>query len=215
MKYIGLTGSIGVGKSTTSKILKKLGATLIDADKLAKQATQPSSLVWPKLIKHFAHCLIDNKKINRQKLAQEVFTNPDQLKLLNHILHPAVNDLLIERLTNVYVTDKTATIIYDAALLIENDADKFCQKVILIKTNLPTVTKRLINSRNTSEEYVKSIFNNQLPTSLKIKKAHFIINNNGDLSKLETQINLIWQKINKLPSVNFKNLVDRLSSRYT
>jgi len=96
MLVIGLTGGIASGKSTISSFLQELGAVIIDADALARQVVKPGKKAWLQIRKHFGSQIIkEDQTIDRKKLAEIVFNNPGERKVLNAIIHPEVINLSI------------------------------------------------------------------------------------------------------------------------
>ena len=91
MLTIGLTGGIASGKSTVSQIFQELGAYVIDADLVARQVVEPERPAWKEIVAHFGQdILLDNGQINRKKLGMLVFNQPEERRILEHIIHPQV-----------------------------------------------------------------------------------------------------------------------------
>ena len=100
MKLIGLTGAIGSGKSSVSALLAKRGAIVIDGDAIAKQLQQKGSPTLAKLVEAFGDILLSSGDLDRQKVASIVFNDPEMLKKLNAIMHPAIGDEIMRRIND-------------------------------------------------------------------------------------------------------------------
>jgi len=189
---VGLTGSLGTGKSTVTNFFTELGAYIIDWDKLAKEVTCPHSKAWGKMVAYFGKDILnDDITINRRQLAELVFSNREMLARLNQIVHPEVfkED---ERITNeIKNRDPHAIIIKDIPLLFEVAAPIDADKIIVVSASEQTQLKRLEKkgmSRDAAQNRIKS----QLPLEEKIKAADFVINNDGSLEATKRQVEEIY-----------------------
>jgi len=173
---IGLTGNIGSGKSTVANMFKKLGATIIDADKIGHEILQNEC--YEKVIQAFGKQILNQDlSINREKLSNIVFSNPDKLKKLNSIMHPVMTNKIRNMINN-------SNTIIEAALLFEMKLNKFCNKIIVVK-------------RKTKDEH-QHILKYQMPQELLLKKANFVIDNNSNLENTKKQVLEIWEKTKRL-----------------
>jgi len=189
---VGLTGSLGTGKSTVTNFFTELGAYIIDWDELAKEVTCPHSKAWGKIVAYFGKDILnDDSTINRQQLAELVFSNREMLERLNQIVHPEVfkED---ERITNeIKNHDPHALIIKDIPLLFEVATAIAADKIIVVSASEQTQLKRLEEkgmSRDAAENRIRS----QLPLEEKIKAADFVINNDGSLEATKRQVEEIY-----------------------
>ena len=192
MIIVGLTGSIGTGKSTVSNIFRELGAYIVDWDELARDVTRPHLKAWKEIVECFGKDFLNNDlTLNRQKLADVIFADREKVKKLNHIVHPEVfkED---ERITNeVKSHDPDALIIKEIPLLYEVANPTFVDKVIVVSTNEQTQLRRLEEkgmSRKDAQNRIKS----QLPLEEKIKSADFVIYNDGSLKETKRQVEAIY-----------------------
>src|SRR4030042_50434 len=111
MLIVGLTGGVASGKTTVSEVLREEGATLIDADQIARELVQPQTPAWQEVVRAFGNEILDRDgSIHRQKLASLIFSNPRQRSLLNRILHPKIKEEIGRRLKGIRETDPQAIV---------------------------------------------------------------------------------------------------------
>jgi len=192
-KVIGITGGIGSGKSTVSRILsEKLNAPILDADKISKQAMNSPEIIL-KIKKFFGEVIFDNPElINREKLANIVFSNEQKLLELNKIIHPYVMREIAKKVDELKKANEY--ILIDLPLP-NDDFIRLSDKIIVIVANEENRIKRVMKRSKLTEEDVKKRIAKQMNTENYVKLADFIIKNNGSLEDLENNINEICKKI--------------------
>ena len=197
MIIVGLTGSVGTGKSTVANFFKELGAYIIDWDALAREVVRPHVKAWGEIVEYFGKDVLnEDLTINRQKLADIVFSDREKVDKLNQISHPEVfkED---ERITNeIRSLAPDALIIKDIPLLIEAALPVFVDKIVIVYVSEQTQLKRLEEkgmSRKDAQNRIKS----QLPLEEKIKSADFVINNDGSLEETKRQVEEIYSRLIK------------------
>ena len=192
MIIVGLTGSVGTGKSTVAKFFRQLGAYVIDWDELARVVIRPHSKVWKELVGYFGKDFLnEDLTVNRQKLAEVVFSDKEKVAKLNHIVHPEVlkED---ERITSeIKSLDPDAIIIKDIPLLFELTHPIFVDKVVVVSANEQTQLKRL-EEKGITREDARNRIKCQLPLEEKIKSADFVINNDGSFEETKRQVEEIY-----------------------
>jgi len=190
---IGITGSFGSGKTTVSRMFKRLGAYVIDADKVCHSLMLPSKKAYKKVLKSFGPGIIKkDKSIDREKLAKAVFKKRSKLNLLNKIVHPeAIRE--IKRL--VRLKRKTKAIIIDAALLLETGFHRDMDRLIVVKTKKERYIKRLHQARGMDKKQILQRIRMQAPIKRKLAFADFIIDNSGTKKKTFIQVKKIWKTI--------------------
>jgi dephospho-CoA kinase len=197
MIIIGLTGSVGTGKSTVTNFFKELGAYIIDWDELAREVICPHSKAWKKIVEYFGKdCLNEDLNINRQKLAEMVFSDKEKVTKLNQIVHPEVfkED---ERITNeIKSLDPDALVIKDIPLLLELTHPVFVDKIVVVSASEQTQLRRL-EEKGMSREDARNRIKSQLPLEEKIKSADFVINNDGPLEETKKQVEEIYSLLRK------------------
>jgi dephospho-CoA kinase len=198
MIIAGITGTIGTGKSTVTRMFAGLGAFVIDSDQLARQVVEPDKPAWHGIVDYFGRAILnEDNTINRQKLAALVFNDPVKLHELNSIVHPDViredRRLADER----KLIDPNGLIIKDIPLLLEAGpeiARMLVDKIIVVYASPEVQLKRLI-ARGMSEPDARSRINSQVPVKDKLKFADFVINNDGSLEETGSQVKAIYEQL--------------------
>jgi dephospho-CoA kinase len=197
MTIVGLTGSVGTGKSTVTNFFRELGAYVIDWDELARKVTSPRSEAWKEITEHFGKSTLnEDLTINRQKLADIVFSDQKKLAKLDQIVHPKVfqED---ERITNeIRGHDPNALIIKDIPLLFELTHPISVDKIIVVSASEPTQLRRL-KEKGMSREDAQNRMKCQLPLEEKIKSADFVVNNDGTEEETKRQAEEIYRLLTK------------------
>ena len=172
-KIIGLTGGIGSGKTTVANHFREVGIPVYIADDEARKIMQSEEII-SEIKKTFDDSIFDDAILNREKLSQIVFNNPAKLKLLNAIIHPAVNkhfqDWIVNHKKNPYV-------VYEAAILFESGSYKNCDLIITITAPIEERIKRVIERDTTSREKVLDRIKAQWSDDQRIAKSDYVINN--------------------------------------
>jgi dephospho-CoA kinase len=172
-KIIGLTGGIGSGKTTIANEFLSLGVPVYIADDEARKLMQSTEVVNA-IRAVFGNEVFEKDILNREKLAEIVFSNPEKLEQLNAIVHPAVKKHFDEWLLN----HKDAPfVIYEAAILFESGGYKNCDLIISVTAPLETRIQRVIDRDNTTREQVLKRINMQWNDEKRISKSDFIIKN--------------------------------------
>ena len=192
-KYaIGLTGNIATGKSVVRKMLEHLGAYGIDADVLSHRAIMKSSPGYQPVIDTFGKWVLGtNGEIDRAKLGELVFNNPDAMMRLETIIHPLVRqalDVLVNR-------SKHRIIVIEAIKLLESDIHSLCDQVWVTMSSSDLQLERLIEKRNLTRREAENRINAQLPATAKLTKADVVIENDGSFEKTWKQVYDAWQTI--------------------
>ena len=190
-KIIGLTGGIGSGKTTVSKMFEALGVPVYNSDSEAKKIMQlPEIIVLLK--SNFGNDFFENDILNRKKLADLVFKNPETLKELNAVVHPFVRkDFIIWLKKN----ENEKFVIKESAILFESKTNINCDKIITVIAPLYLRMQRIVERDNlVFHEIVKRI-NNQLSDEKKVEKSDFVIENT-DLEMTKNQVLKIYEILN-------------------
>ena len=166
MKIIGITGGIGSGKSQVLSYLEEAyGAACCQADQVARRLQQKGTRCYKRIVEHFGSGILDGDgRLDRARLANIVFSNRAQIRILNEIVHPAVKEKLGEIIRR---EEKKGTKVFvlEAALFIEENYDALCDEVWYIYADEETRKRRLMASRGYSEEKIQGIFDSQMSSS--------------------------------------------------
>src|SRR6266513_2614218 len=176
MLVIGLTGGIGAGKSTVSRLLAERGAVIVDADLIARQVVEPGGPAYQGVVDRFGEdVLLDAGALDRAALAEIVFADPDALKDLNDIVHPAVGAVIAERLAEEADTDHV--VILDVPLLVESGRSN-TTGTIVVDCPPEEALQRAV-ARGLPEDDVRRRMANQVSREERLAKADFIVDNSG------------------------------------
>lgn len=196
MTIIGLTGGIASGKSTVSRILKELGAEVIDADLVAKEIIRPQSPAWKELVAAFGKGILnDDKTINRRKLGQIVFGNPTALAKLNAITHPRIIEKIKDKIREIQNRDEEKIIVIDAPLLIEAGMVPLTDEVWVVVVDPETQLHRLMARDHFTFQEALNRLNAQLPLAEKMKYARRIIDNRGSIEETAREVRRLWEEL--------------------
>lgn len=172
---IGLTGGIGSGKSTVARIFELLNVPVYYADEASKRLYHTDKQLMADLKKHFGEDVYTDDQLNRSKLAELVFSNPEKLELLNSLVHPPTLRDAAE-----WMQQQTAPyVIKEAALLFESGSIAGLDYVIGVKAPQHIRIKRVMDRDGVSREQVLSRMDKQLDEEIKMKLCDFIIDNGG------------------------------------
>jgi len=193
MKIVGITGGIASGKSTVSLYLKeKYNAYIFDADKEAKELLK-STIVTDKIKQLFPNL----KDLSTTSLAKEVFKNSQSQGKINNIIHPIINDLVIERINEK--KDLYNLFVIDAALIIESGIfdkhQKSGEKLILVMSDEDLRLKRALSRGNLTKETIKDRMRLQMNDDEKIKYSDYVVENNSTKFELFNKIDQIIKTI--------------------
>lgn len=194
-KVIGLTGSIGSGKSTVSQCLAGLGAVIIDADKVGHEAFKPNTEAWREVVAAFGKQIITpSGEVDRKKLGEIVFNHPESLSRLNQIMHPRMYDMMKAQIEE-YRRQGVAVVVLEAAILIEANWTSLVDEVWVTVAHEAAVLKRLKQQRGLAEEQTLARIHSQLSVEERVKHADVIINNDGDLDEVKAKVKKLWERL--------------------
>ena len=188
---IGLTGGIGCGKSTVANLFAARGATIVDTDEIAHSLTTPDGAAMPALVAEFGAGVLDaNGAMNRAKMRELVFSDPQAKRRLEAILHPRIRAATLAAAasaTGEYV-------IFAVPLLVESGGwTERVDRVLVIDCLESLQVARVMQRNGLSEAQVKAIMATQATRTMRLAAADDVIDNNGDLAALEPQIALLHE----------------------
>jgi dephospho-CoA kinase len=194
-RHIGITGNIGSGKSTVAQMFVEKGAALIDADALARAATQDERVLG-QIAKQLGKDLIVNGKLDRAKTAELVFNNLEARLTLNSIIHPWVRQKSAEKIKEFESSASPPPfILQDIPLLFENGLEKNLDGVIVVYAPQGLRLSRVVARSNLSAEDFYARDKSQMPLEEKVKRATYVIDNSGGLEALREQVEQVWQEL--------------------
>ena len=199
MLIVGLTGGVASGKTAVSQVLKEEGAYIIDADQIARELVQPHKPAWNELIRAFGQEILrEDGSIHRKKLAEKVFANPEQRKLLNQILHPRIREEMGRRAKEIGQKDPEAIVMIDAPLIVELGDHREMDKLIVVTSTQTQQIERLKDRDGTSPEEALRIVSSQMPLEEKLKFADFVIRNEGSLEETRKRTKEVFKELKKI-----------------
>ncbi len=194
---LGITGSFASGKTTVARMFKRLGAGVINADRIYHDLIKPKKNLYKKIVSAFGKEILQkNGQIDRRKLGRIVFySNPLGLKRLCRITHPAIIRKMKNKLSQLKHAGKGRIIIIDVPLLIEAGLIKMADKLIVVKTSRDRRIKRVSICRGISRKEAIRRIKAQVSEAKKIEYADYVIDNNGSFKETEQQVENIWQQL--------------------
>ncbi len=189
---MGITGSIGSGKSTVARLFEKMGACRIDADEIAAEILRPGTKVFGQVKKGLGPQILtaDKKSIDRQKLADVIFRDAEAREKLNSLTHPPIIEIMMKRIQKNL--GEVPLIVLDIPLLLEQNSDLKIHPVLVVYADLEVRKDRIQQKTNWSQEHIEQRISAQRPLSEKIGEAQFVINNSGSLEVTEKQVQALW-----------------------
>jgi len=196
---VGLTGGIASGKTEVANELERLGATVIDADRVTLQVTKTGTPVYEALLEEFGGGILgENGQIDRNALSRIVFGNETKRKLLNSITHPEIFKEIIEGV-NQYAEricpGDIPAVIVDAALIVDVGVSGIFDLIILVTADEDLRLSRLIEKRGMSMAEAKARIASQAPDSKRHESADLVIENNGSIEQLRSKVGEAWKEI--------------------
>ena len=189
MITIGITGGVGAGKSTVLDFLEQeYQAYVMKADEIGHLVMEPGQSCYEPVIALFGKQVIKNDKtIDRRLVSDVVFSHPDMLEKLNHIIHPAVKEYIRRQLA-LKKEEGQRICVVEAALLLEDHYEEFCDTVWYIHTDSEIRIRRLMESRAYTREKSMSIIASQAPEEFFRAHTDYVVTNNADLEETWQQI---------------------------
>lgn len=192
MRWIGLTGSLGTGKSTVTQMLRGLGWIVLDADQLAHEALTPQAETYQRVLRDFGQDLIGGQgHIDRKKLSKLVFGKPDQLEKLEKIIHPYVRARVQSERERLRREAGVKALFYDVPLLFEKNMQDDFDEVWVVACSVEEQRKRLREDRGWSDEEIDHRLQHQIAIDQKIKMADVVIDNNSDKAALLKTVEVV------------------------
>ncbi len=192
---IGITGGIGSGKSLAASFFESKGYPVIYADKVAKELYNSDRTLLKLLVKEFGKGILDNKgKFNSINARKIIFLYRKNIKRVNSIVHPFV----LKQIDEISAKINSNIVFIEAAIMFESGSYKKMDYVLLIFANKKTRIKRIMKRDKIKQSEVLKLMNLQMNEQEKLKRADFIIKNNGSSNELFAKLNSFCKKLNQL-----------------
>jgi dephospho-CoA kinase len=194
---VGLTGNIASGKSTVARKFADRGATIIDADVLARQAVEPGSDGLARIVDRWGDSVLDDDgQLDRAALRVRVFPDHDELEALNDIVHPEVTRRR-DRLIAEARERGDRIVVCDIPLLFERHLAGEFHRIVLVDAPRPLRLERLMRDRQLDETDALDMIAAQMPAELKRARADFVIDNTGTLAALDAKMTPVWTALER------------------
>lgn len=195
MRIIGLTGGIASGKSTISDMLQSLGAEVVDVDLVGREVVRQGCPAYNKIIECFgSSILMPDGEINRKKLGNIVFSDPNKLQLLNQITHPAIIDQ-VNRMVEAYRQQNKKAVVIDAAILIEMGLHRYVDSVWLVMVDSETQLNRVIERDCLAEKDARNRINAQMTNEERKAYADVVIDNSQPIDAVKHVVRELWTNL--------------------
>jgi len=196
MILVGLTGGIATGKSTVASIFRRFGATVIDADQLAREVVRPGKPAWREIVKSFGkRVLLPDRTIDRPALGSIVFHNRRKLRRLEQIIHPRVAREQQRRARDIARRTPDALIIYEVPLLFEAGVNTRVDKIIVVTADRGTQVARLKRRNGLTRREAIQRITSQLPLAEKARRADIVLDGTKSKSSLSREIRRVVQDL--------------------
>jgi dephospho-CoA kinase len=192
MYLVGLTGGIASGKSYVASLLEQLGASVIDADVVAREVVVPGTIGFSQVVDEFGKQLLQpTGEIDRQLLGAMIFSDPTKRARLESILHP----LIKQRTLQLISEQRSEIVVYVVPLLIEAAVDYPFDAVVTVEAGEANQVSRLMNSRGLSLEDARLRISAQTGSETRIARANYVIDSSGTKEQTNAQVTSVWTQI--------------------
>lgn len=193
---IAITGGIASGKSTVARLFQELGATILDADQLAREAVEPGTPGFTKLKAYLGDSYFDElQQLNRPMLRDRIIRDSRCRQEINGILHPFIITSMESHWKRCCAEEPGGIVLFDIPLLFEVGLDAAFDIVILVFVPPEIQVTRLMKRDGLSHEKAWETLGMQLPITSKKEKSHIVIDNSGSLQETKAQVKRVWQRL--------------------
>jgi len=205
---VGLTGGMGSGKTLSASFFKDLGAFILDADLICRKLVEPGQAAWKEIEAVFGKEIFTGSgNLDRRKLADIIFGNPEKKQTLEDILHPKVFEFERVEYDAIRKEHPNALVIVDAALLIESGNYKKMDKVVVVNSDEKNRINRILARSKLSRDEIADRIKNQMPSDEKIRYADFVLENSLDKDNLLSKVKDIHTKLALLAAENIEKSI--------
>jgi dephospho-CoA kinase len=197
MICVGLTGGIGSGKSTVSRLLARRGAVIVDADAIVHELQQPGAPLLDRLAERFGREIVrDDGSLDRAKLAEIAFADAAAVQDLNGLVHPAVRAEMSARVRGHVGTSHV--VVLDVPI-VTGERPHGTSALVVVDAPVDVAIERLVSQRGMSEADARARVSKQISREERLAIADRVIDNSGDLASLERQVDDVWAWMHTLP----------------
>ncbi len=195
MNLVGLTGGIGSGKSTVAKMLSELGATVVDADQLARAAVAKGSQGLAAIVAEFGPQMLDSQgHLDRKRLGRQVFKDESARRKLEAMLHPVVAQMAQDRFAEAHACG-APLVVYDVPLLYEKGLDQVVAQVVVVSVSGETQRARVLKRDDLPTDEIEDRIAAQMPIADKVARADHVIDNDGSVQSTQAQVQALYAKL--------------------
>lgn len=194
---VGLTGGIGSGKTTVTRLLAGLGVEVIDADVISRELLEAGSPLLKQIAEHFGPQLLRNGELDRARLRALVFRDDTARQWLEQLLQPRIREEILRRVA----LSARPWLVIAAPLLLESGAYGFVDCVVVVDVPEQMQVQRTLARDGVPEDQVRAIMALQMPRAERLKAAHYIIHNDGDVVDLREQVSRLHQRFEEAARV--------------
>ncbi len=198
MKKIAVTGGVSTGKSTVCRLLADRGAYVADADKIVHTLLSSDSQIRKQVINLLGAGVLIDGQINRKAIADKVFSDPETLKSLELLLHPAVFHEMELQYQHVKDDPKYSIFVAEVPLLYETESSKLFDCVVVVLSERQLCLNRFTKDHKGSAESFEQRMQRQIRPAQKAAKANFVLINNDNIENLENQVTNLLTKIRSI-----------------
>ena len=196
---LGVTGGIASGKTTVARMLEQLGARLIDFDLLSRVVVEPGKPAWRDITVYFGEqVLLQDKTLDRKKMAEIVFRDSEKRKKLESFVHPRIYEEFRRLVKEYDAKDFNIIIQVVVPLLLEAKLQHFFHKILLVYIPEEKQIERVMKRDRISREMALNMLSSQLPIEEKRGYADFIVDNSGPWEETKRQVEEVWKKLKKI-----------------
>lgn len=199
MLKVGLTGGIGSGKSEVARLLAAYGAVIVDADRLAREVVEPGTPGLAQVVSEFGpDVLRPDGSLDRERMGQLVFADPDARRRLEAIIHPLVGERALALMSSA---PADGVVVYDVPLLVENNLASAYDVVVVVDAPDDVRVSRLVRSRGMSEGDARARIAAQATREQRAAVADIVIDNSGSLEDLKREVDTLWKSFGRQRNV--------------
>ncbi|MET7638955.1 dephospho-CoA kinase [Streptomyces sp. NPDC005438] len=196
MLSVGLTGGIGAGKSEVAALLARLGAVIVDSDRIAREVVEPGTEGLAAVVAEFGpEVLTEEGRLDRPRLGALVFGDSERLAALNAIVHPLVRERS-QRLQDG--AEAEAVVVHDVPLLTENGLAPLYDRVVVVDASEETRLRRLVEVRGMEPGEARARMAAQADRAERLAIADVVIDNDGTREELADQVGRLWERLRSL-----------------